>query len=84
MIRTHSLAKVVLGSHLLEPGLISHANGSISKGYEVEPLSSGVLEEGFEGGMSDTFFTKLSDLLTKLPNLFEGQILFCRRKNPDF
>lgn len=81
MIRIHSLAKAVIGSHLLEPGLISHPDGSISKGFEVEPLSSGILEEGFEGGMSDTFFSKLSDLLTKLPNLFEGQILFCRRKD---
>ena len=80
MIRPHSLAKAVLGSHLLEPGLISHSDGSISKAFAVEPLSSGALEEGFEGGVSDSFFTKLSDLLTKLPNLFEGQILLCRRR----
>lgn len=81
MIRVHSLAKAVLGSHLLEPGIISHPDGSISKGFEVEPVSSGALEEGFEGAASDVFFNKLSDLLTKLPNQFEGQILLCRRKD---
>lgn len=75
----YSLSKVILGSRWLQEGSIVHPDGSISKGFEVEPLSCGLLEESFEGPISDNFFAKLSDLLTKLPNLFEGQVLLCRR-----
>jgi type IV secretory pathway VirB4 component len=78
-MKKYSLTKAVLGSQLLQDGVISHPDGSISKGFEVEPLSSGLLEESFEGPIADSFFSKMSDLLTKLPNLMEGQILFCRR-----
>lgn len=81
-MKKYSLTKAVLGSHLLQDGVISHPDGSISKGFEVEPLSSGLLEESFEGPIADSFFSKMSDLLTKLPNLMEGQILFCRRPLP--
>ena len=45
----------------------------------MEPLPSGILEESFDGPISEGFYAKLSDLLTKLPNLFEGHILLCRR-----
>jgi type IV secretory pathway VirB4 component len=79
MIRAHSLTQAIIGAHILEPGIISHTDGSMSKGFEVDPLSSGIFEEGLDGPTSDAFFTKLSDLLTKLPNLFSGQILLCRR-----
>lgn len=75
----HSLTKAVLGSHFLQDGVISHSDGSLSKVYSLDPLSSGVLEESFEGQLSDGFFAKLSDLLTKLPNLIEGQLLVVRR-----
>jgi hypothetical protein len=78
-MRKHSLTKAVLGAHFLRDGVISHADGSISKGFEVEPLSSGSLEEDFEGALSDHFFSKLADLLTKLPNLVDVQILLSRR-----
>lgn len=78
-MRKYSLTKTILGAHFLQAGVISHHDGSISKGFEVDPLSSGFLEEGYEGPISDSFFSKLSDLLTKLPNLFEGHILLCRR-----
>lgn len=75
----YSLGKLVVGSHWMESGAIANADGSISKGFEMEPLSSGNLEEAFQGPMSDQVFTKLADLLTRLPNNFEGQILFSRR-----
>jgi hypothetical protein len=78
-MRKYSLTKLILGSHWAQEGVVEHADGSISKGFEVEPLSSGMLEEAFEGGISDNFFAKLSDLLSKLPNLFDGHILLCRR-----
>lgn len=74
-----SLTKALVGSHWLTSGAIAHADGSVSKAFEMEPLPSGVLEEAFEGGMADSFFAKLSDLLTKLPNLLEAQFLLCRR-----
>jgi len=77
-MKNYSLTKTVLGSHFLGDGVISHTDGSISRGFEMEPLPSGLFEENFEGGMSDNFFAKLSDLLTKLPNLFEGQIILQR------
>jgi type IV secretory pathway VirB4 component len=67
----------------MDIGFLSHADGSISTGFEVEPLSSGALEEGLEGATSDAFFTKFSDLLSKLPNNFEGHFLLCRRRVRD-
>lgn len=78
-MKKYSLTKAILGSQWLQDGTIAQADGSISKGFEVEPLSSGILEESFDGPIADNFFEKLSDLLTKLPNLFQGQILLCRR-----
>lgn len=82
MLNKYSLTKSVLGSHFLETGAIANFDGSISKGFEVEPLPSGCLEESFEGPISDNFFSKLGDLLTKLPNQFEGHVLLARRKIP--
>jgi type IV secretory pathway VirB4 component len=78
-MRKYALAKTVIGSRWLADGLILHQDGSISKGFEVEPLSSGMLEESFEGPVAENAFLKLSDLLGKLPNLFEGQAILCRR-----
>lgn len=78
-VKKQSLTKMILGSTLSEDGALIHSDGAISKGFEADPLSSGILEEDFEGPISDAFFLKLSDLLTKLPNLFEGQILLSRR-----
>jgi hypothetical protein len=37
------------------------------------------MEEAFEGEGAEAFFAKLGDLLTKLPNLLEGQILLYRQ-----
>jgi type IV secretory pathway VirB4 component len=82
-MKHYSLTKAILGSHYLGDGVISHVDGSLSKGFEVEPLPSGILEENFEGGVADSFFSKLSDLLTKLPNQFEGQILLRRSRLRD-
>lgn len=78
-MRRHSLTKAILGSDWLSDGLIAHPDGVLSKCFEAEPLSSGSVEESFEGAQADTFFSKLTDLLTKLPNLFEGQIILQRK-----
>ena len=77
-MKNYSLTKAVLGSHYLGDGRISHSDGCISRGFEMEPLPIGIFEENFNGSMSENFFSKLSDLLTKLPNLFEGQIILQR------
>ncbi len=77
-MKSPSLTKALLGTHYLGGGIIAHSDGSISRGFEMDPLSSCALEENFEGGVSENFFSKLSDLLTKLPNLFEGQVLLRR------
>ena len=79
-MRKYSLSKLVLGSQWLNDGLIQHADGTLSKGFEMEPLSSGMLEESFSGPISENFFSKISDLLTKLPNLFDGQIILSREE----
>lgn len=78
-MKKYSLSKAILASQWNADGLITNADGSISKGFEMEPLSSGTLEDSFEGSMANNFFSKLSELLTKLPNLFEGQILLRRQ-----
>jgi len=78
-VKKYSLTKTLLGSALIQDGVVAHPDGSISKGFEMEPLASGILEESFDGPISESFYAKLSDLLTKLPNLFEGQLLLCRR-----
>lgn len=82
-MKKYSLTQALLGSHWLRLGAIAHPDGSISKGFEVEPHPSGTLEESFEGPIADAFYAKLSDLLSKLPNLFEGHILVCRRALQD-
>lgn len=73
-----SLTKAVIGAAWLKDGLIANWDGTFSKGLEMDPLPSGALEEGFTGPIADQFFAKLGDLLTRLPNLFEGQIVFSR------
>jgi len=78
-MRKVSLAQALIGSHWLASGAIAHPDGSVSKGFEMEPLPSGILEESFDGDVANSFFAKLTDLLTKLPNFLEGQILLCRR-----
>lgn len=75
-----SLTKNIIGAEFTRNGLISSSNGEYFKCFVSSPLSSGILEKNFEGNQSDQFFNKLSDLFTRLPNHFEGQILFVRQK----
>ena len=79
-VKKYSLTKAVIGSEFLKEGVLTSPEGFVLRGFETEPLPSGVLEENFEGAVSDSFFSKVSDLLTRLPNLFEGQILVSRKK----
>lgn len=82
-MKKYSLTNSVVGSSVADGGVLYHGDGSISRSFVTEPLSSGILEESFEGPSSDVFFSKLSDLLTKLPNNFDGQIVFSRKLQQD-
>ena len=75
----YSLGKTIVGSHWLASGVIANEDGSLSKGFVMEPLSSGLLEESFDGPLAEHFYAKIIDLLTRLPNQFEGQIILARR-----
>ncbi len=77
-MKKYSLSKTILQTKWIGEGLIESSDGSIFKSYEVEPLSSGLFEEGFNGPSSDGFFQKLSELLSRLPSSFEGQVLLFR------
>ena len=74
-----SLTKAIIASHCLGEGVLSHPDGYLLKGFTCHPLSSGVLEENFDGQGSEQFFSKLSELLTRLPSGFEGQIVLVRK-----
>ncbi|MBK9322403.1 MAG: hypothetical protein IPM97_05525 [Bdellovibrionaceae bacterium] len=77
-MRKYSLTKAILQTKWIGDGLIEHSDGTILKSFEMEPLSLGLFEEGLDGPSSDGFFQKLSELLTRLPNFFEGQIILFR------
>lgn len=76
----YSLSKAIIGSQWMETGIIANSDGSISKAFEMEPFSTGVMEAGLDGPLSEQFFAKLGDLLTKLPGAFDGQIIFRRKR----
>ncbi|MGE0633438.1 MAG: hypothetical protein AB7O96_13585, partial [Pseudobdellovibrionaceae bacterium] len=77
-MKKYSLSKTILQTKWIGEGLIESSDGSIFKSYEMEPLSSGLFEEGFNGPSSDGFFQKLSELLSRLPSSFDGQVLLFR------
>lgn len=81
-MNNYSLSKALQGAEWIEAGVVSNVDGSFSKAFEVEPKSSGILEEGFEGPISDNTFLKLSELVGKLPNQFSGQIYVSRAIAP--
>ena len=78
-MKKYSLTKMIVNSEWLSSGVTHSSDGSIFKAFVAEPLSSGQLEEAFTGPITENFYTKLSELLTKLPNLFDGQIILSRR-----
>lgn len=75
-----SLTKTIIASQFLGEGVLSHPEGHLVKGFVTDPIPSGLLEENFEGQVSDQFFAKLSELLTRLPNGFEGQVILARNR----
>lgn len=79
-MRAYTLTKALVGAQWISAGVIANADGSFSKAFRMEPLSSGIVEDDFDGPNAEQLFTKLADLLTRLPNGFEGQILLLRER----
>lgn len=75
-----SLAKAVMKGEWNSPGLLQSISGNVYKCFESDLISSGTFESEFEGPRSDVYFKKLSELLTRLPNNFDGQIILLREK----
>jgi hypothetical protein len=63
-MRKYSIAKTVMQTRWIGDGLIESSDGSIYKSFETEQLSLGLFEEGLDGPSSDSFFQKLSELLS--------------------
>ena len=82
-MKKYSLVKAILTTEFEADGILRSGIGSTLRALECEPLSSGLFEEGFVGPVSDNFFQKLSELLTRLPNLFEGQVILFRKRGLD-
>lgn len=79
-MRKYSLTKAIMQGAWISQGIVEANDGSILKAYEVEPLSLGLFEENLEGPSADGFFQKLSELLSRLSNLFEGQFILFRSR----
>lgn len=73
-----SLTNALVGVSWKQPGVIENSDGSFSKGYRLEPISSGTFEVGFQGPRCDLVFRKLCDLLTRMPNGFDSHLVFQR------
>ncbi len=79
-MKKYSLTKSIIQSSWTSEGIIESADGCIFKAFEMEPLSLGLFEENLDGAVSDSFFQKLSELLSRLPNSFEGQLILFRNR----
>lgn len=77
-MRKYSLTKTILKTRFISEGVIEGSDGSVYKCFEAEPLSTGLFEEELDGPNASGFFQKLSELLTRLPNLFDGQAILFR------
>lgn len=79
-MRKYSLTKAIIKTSWVKEGIVEAADGTLYKSFEVEPLSTGLFEDSLNGPISDSFFQKLSELFSRLPNSFEGQIILFRKK----
>jgi hypothetical protein len=73
-----SLSKTLLKTDWVEVGLVTNDRGEYFRALEGLPLSSGMFEEGLDGPTANLFHQKLSELLTRLPNEIEAQIIMLR------
>ena len=77
-MRKYSLTKTILKTRFHGDGVMEGEDGSIYKCFEAEPLSTGLFEEELDGPNAASLFQKLSELLARLPNLFDGQAILFR------
>jgi hypothetical protein len=75
-----SLTAAVLGAKWLEDGLIANSDGTLSKAYHCLPMELGLFEEALEGQNAESFYSKVGDLLSRLPDRTNGQIIFTRQR----
>lgn len=80
MLKRLSLTKQLISSYYVDDSLIQSSNGYF-KAYVTSPLSLGIFEEGLDGPMCESFSNKITELLGRLPNFFEGQIIYTRSKD---
>ncbi len=79
-MRKYSLTKAIIQANWISDGIVESSDGSIFKSFEMEPLSLGLFEENLEGNSSESFFQKLSELLSRLPNSFDVQVVLFRTR----
>ncbi len=77
-MRKYSLTKAILQTKWCDDGVLQGGDGSTLRGFEFEPLSCGLFEENLEGPSAEGFFQKVSELITRLPNFFQGQVILSR------
>ncbi len=75
-----SLSHALVQTRWISEGLIEGADGKLMRAFEFEPLSAGLFEDDFNGPLSDGFFQKMSDLLTRLPNYLDAQMVLFRTR----
>jgi hypothetical protein len=51
-----SLTKNIIGAEFIQDGLVSSNQGEYFKCFKTYPLSSGLLEENFDGNNSEQYF----------------------------
>jgi type IV secretory pathway VirB4 component len=78
-----SLSKTILKSSWIAPGIVQTSEGKILKCLHVDLLPTGQFEEEFEGPVSDGFFQKVSELLTRMPNDQGMQFVMFRSRSPE-
>jgi type IV secretory pathway VirB4 component len=79
-----SLTKSLLKADWIKKGVVQTTDGQIIKCLQVDLLPTGQFEEEFDGPMSDSYFQKLSELLTRMPNEQSIQLVLFRSKhNPE-
>lgn len=79
-MKKYSLTKTILKTRMLGDGVIEAEDGSIYRCFECEPISAGLFEEDLDGPIAAGFFQKMAELLTRLPNLFDGQAILFRAR----
>lgn len=75
-----SLSRALVQTKWISEGIVEGADGYLLRALQFEPLASGLFEDDFEGPISDAFFQKISDLLTRLPSLIDAQFVLFRSR----